>query len=279
MRDEILNANPDNKKLWGEKIANDGEMAEKMVEEALWEVYGNATGGILVIKNITMMKLGANKKSNAQEVDFFIVNFSNQTIANLEVKSYLGKSDLPPAKWSTTKAKKQLLAIKHIFADWFKKDLKGKKWKFISFVACQELDPELKGCKMSDYIAEGKEEVIKKLRSSDMKERKAAENVEKYPEDFILICMYLLYCAPVVPLPLGGNYTSAIRKAIEESGSRDNIYIWCYPTPKQRAILKSSKLVFASPFGAGKTLFQTVKSIEISDTGDKVIFILFLESY
>ena len=42
MRDEILNANPDNKKLWGEKIANDGEMAEKMVEEALWEVYGNA---------------------------------------------------------------------------------------------------------------------------------------------------------------------------------------------------------------------------------------------
>jgi hypothetical protein len=66
IRDEILNANPDNKKLWGEKIANDGEMAEKMVEEALWEVYGNAKGGILVIKNITMMKLGVNKKSNAQ---------------------------------------------------------------------------------------------------------------------------------------------------------------------------------------------------------------------
>ena len=56
MRDEILNANPDNKKLWGEKIANDGEMAEKMVEEALWEVYGKAKGGILVIKDITMMK-------------------------------------------------------------------------------------------------------------------------------------------------------------------------------------------------------------------------------
>ena len=161
MRDEILNANPDNKKLWGEKIANDGEMAEKMVEEALWEVYGNAKGGILVIKNITMMKLGANKKSNAQEVDFFILNFSSQTITNLEVKSYLGKSDLPPAKWSTTKAKKQLLAIKHIFADWFKGALKGKKWKFISFVACQELDPELKDCKMSDYIAEGSHQKTK----------------------------------------------------------------------------------------------------------------------
>ena len=278
MRDEIVNANPDDKKLWGEKIANDGEMAEKMVEEALWEVYGNAKGGVLVIKNITMMKLGANKKSNAQEVDFFIVNFSNQTITNVEVKSWLGKSDLRPEKWSTTKAKKQLLAIKHIFADWFKGALKGKKWKFISVVACQELDPELKGCKMSDYIAEGKDEVIKKLRSSDMKERKAAENVEKFPEDFILICMYLLYCAPVVALPLGGNYTSAIRKAMEDSGSRDNIYIWCYPTPKQRTILKCSKLVFASPFGAGKTLFETVKAIEISDKGGKVLFLLFLDA-
>ena len=74
------------------------------------------------------------------------------------------------------------------------------------------------------------------------------------------------------------NYTSAIRKAIEESGSRDNIFIWCYPTPKQRAILKSSKLVFASPFGSGKTLFQTVKSIEISDKGGKVLFLLFLNA-
>ena len=29
---------------FGEKIANDGEMAEKEVEEALWEVYGIAKG-------------------------------------------------------------------------------------------------------------------------------------------------------------------------------------------------------------------------------------------
>ena len=90
IRDEILKANPDNKKLWGEKIANDGEMAEKMVEEALWDVYGNAKGGILVIKNITMMKLGANKKSNAQEVDFFIcqcqtLSFLDQQTRNVHV--------------------------------------------------------------------------------------------------------------------------------------------------------------------------------------------------
>merc|ERR1711971_211888 len=279
MKEEVLKANPDNTKLYGEKIENDGEMAEKEVEEALWELYGNAKGGILVIKNITMRDLDVKKKDKGQEVDFFIVHFSNQTITNIEVKTHLGKrTKSPPEKWSTTKAKKQLSAIKLIYASWFKGALKGKKWKFISFAACQELDPELKGCKMSDYIAKGKEEVIKKLRSSDMKERKAAENVEKYPEDFILICMYLLYCAPVVPLPLEGNYTSAIRKAIEESGSRDNIYIWCDPTPKQRAILKSSKLVFASPFGSGKTLFQTVKSIEISDIGVKVLFLLFIRA-
>ena len=279
MKEEVLKENPDDTKLFGEKIANDGEMAEKEVEEALWELYGNAKGGILVIKNITMRDLDDKKKDKVQEVDFFIVHFANQTITNIEVKSHLGKStESPPEKWSTTKAKKQLAVIQHIFASWFKGALKGKKWKFISFVACQKLDSELKGCKMSDYIAEGKDEVIKKLRSSDIKERKAAENVEKFPEDFITMCKYFLYCAPVVALPLGGNYTSAIRKAIEESGSRDNIYIWCYPTPKQRAILKSSKLVFASPFGAGKTLFQTVKSIEISGKGGKVIFLLFLDT-
>jgi hypothetical protein len=54
-----------------------------------------------------------------------------------------------------------------------------------------------------------------------------------------------------------------------------SICIWCYPTPKQRAILKSSKLVFASPFGSGKT-FRL--SIEISDKGGKVVFLLFLDA-
>ena len=42
IKEEILDRNPENTKLFGEKIANDGEMAEKEVEEALWEVYGNA---------------------------------------------------------------------------------------------------------------------------------------------------------------------------------------------------------------------------------------------
>ena len=31
--------------------------------------------------------------------------------------------------------------------------------------------------------------------------------------------------------------------------------------------------MFASPFGAGKTLFETAKSIEISDNGGKVLFL------
>jgi hypothetical protein len=198
IKEEILKENPENIKLFVEKIANDGEMAEKEVEEALWEVYGNAKGGILVIKNVRMMKLDAKKKDKEQEVDFFIVHFAKPTITNIEVKSSLGKSRTSsPEKWSTTKAKKQLDAVKLIFASWFKGALKGKNWKFISFVACQELDPELKGCKMSDFIAEGKEEVLKKLRLMDSKERKEAENVEKHPEDFITICKYLLYCAPV----------------------------------------------------------------------------------
>jgi len=71
MKEDVLRQNPDNKKLVGANIENDGEMAEKEVEEALWEIYGNAKGGILVVKNIKMMKLDAKKKNNEQEVDFF----------------------------------------------------------------------------------------------------------------------------------------------------------------------------------------------------------------
>ena len=96
MKEQVLKQNPDDTKLYGEKIANDGEMAEKEVEEALWEVYGNAKGGILVIKNIKMMKLDAKRKEKEQEVDFFVVHFANQTITNIEVKSRLGKSSTSP---------------------------------------------------------------------------------------------------------------------------------------------------------------------------------------
>merc|ERR1712051_50515 len=96
MKEEILKENPDDTKLKGENIENDGEMAEKEVEEALWEIYGNAKGGILVVKNLKMMKLDSKKKNNEQEVDFFILNFANQTIMNLEVKAFLGKSTLMP---------------------------------------------------------------------------------------------------------------------------------------------------------------------------------------
>ena len=110
----------------------------------------------------------------------------------------------------------------------------------------------------------------------DSKEKKQAATVKKYPEDFVGICKYLLYCSPIVALPVGGNLTTAIREAIEKSGSKENIYIWCYPTPMQRTILKHPKLILASPFGSGKTLFETVKGIELSSKGEKVLFLLFL---
>ena len=128
-------------KLYGESIANDGENFEKEIEESLREIYGNAKGGILIIKNIKMLKLDAKKKGNEQEVDFFIVHYANQTIMNIEVKTRLGKiAHMSKDKWPTTKVTNQMKSIMAIFADWFKRDLKGKNWKFISFAACQELD-------------------------------------------------------------------------------------------------------------------------------------------
>ena len=82
----------------------------------------------------------------------------------------------------------------------------------------------------------------------------------------------------MVALPVGGNLTTAVREAIEKAGSRDNIYIWCYPTPGQRAILSNTKIVFASPFGSGKTLFMVVKAIELADKGENVLFLIFIDA-
>ena len=258
-------------KLYGECIANDGEMLEKEIEEALREIYGKATGGILVIKNLKMQKLDAKKSESEQELDFIIVNFNSQTIINIEAKTVLGQSQ-------SKKAEKQLLAIKNLIANWFKDAMKGKKWKVISVLACKTLDQGIVDCSKSAFVGVGKDDFIQKMKKINAQAKEASVELEKFPEDFVNICKYLLYCSPVVALPIGGNLTKAIQAAIEKSGSKENIYIWCYPTPQQRGLLECSKIVFASPYGSGKTMFQIVKAIELSDKGEKVLFLLFIDA-
>ena len=38
-----------------------------------------------------------------------------------------------------------------------------------------------------------------------------------------------------------------------------------------------NKLIFAAPFGSGKTLLMTAKSIELAEAGEDVLFLIFVD--
>ena len=280
IKEEMLIQYPNDSKLKGAAIANDGEMAEKIVNETLREHYGAKSDAVLIINNLKMFKFDATKKEIAngdgqQEADFIVVNNANLTIMNIEVKQKLGKYDNKPEKeWPSTKVKKQLDSIKKILGDTFQADTKGP-WKIISVVFCLEMDPEFRNCSnCNKFIAEGKEELLQLLKYIDVR----SDSKFKHPEEFVNFCKLLLFCCPVVPLPVGGQLTKVIQEAIKKSGTCENILIWCFPTPHQRSFLKFSKVIFASPFGSGKTLFMTNKAIELAEGGQEVMFLLFVDA-
>ena len=177
----------------------------------------------------------------------------------------------------TTKVKQQLKKIREILGETFQEDVKGP-WKIVSLAFCLEIDQDIKGClKCKDFIACGKEELIEKLDKIEAARRAEVKNVNKCPEDFVIICKFLLFCCPLVALPVLGNLPKMIQESIvKRSGTRENILIWCFPTPQQRAVLFLHWLIFAAPFGSGKTLLMTAKAIELADAGEGVLFLVFV---
>ena len=278
--DFILSQNPNNKKLEGSADANAGEMAEKVAYEVLKEYYGQKKDAALVINNLKMFRVDASKKNNEHEADFLIANYATQTLISIEVKKFLGKPKItnPKKEMPTTKVKQQLKKIREILGETFQEDVKGP-WKIVSLAFCLEIDQDIKDClKCKDFIACGKEELIEKLDKIEAARRVEVENVKKCPEDFVIICKFLLFCCPLVALPVLGNLPKMIQESIvNRSGSRENILIWCFPTPQQRAVLFLHWLIFAAPFGSGKTLLMTAKAIELADAGEKVLFLVFVD--
>ena len=278
--DFILSQNPNNKKLEGSADANAGEMAEKVAYDVLKKYYGQKKDAALVINNLKMFRVDASKKNNEHEADFLIANYATQTLISLEVKKFLGKPKItnPNKEMPTTKVKQQLKKIREILGETFQEDVKGP-WKIVSLAFCLEIDQDIKGClKCKDFIACGKEELIEKLDKIEAARRAEVKNVNKCPEDFVIICKFLLFCCPLVALPVLGNLPKMIQESIvKRSGTRENILIWCFPTPQQRAVLFLHWLIFAAPFGSGKTLLMTAKAIELADAGEKVLFLVFVD--
>ena len=122
----------------------------------------------------------------------------------------------------------------------------------------------------------GQKAIFKQLLSvDDVNLFLQAHQQVKFPEDFITIAKYLLFSAPKIALPVTGNMVTAVIKAIQEAGSPENIRVWCYPTPEQRLIFSSPKLILLAPWGAGKTFFMVAEAIQKAENGEKVLFLLF----
>ena len=68
---------------------------------------------------------------------------------------------------------------------------------------------------------------------------------------------------------------SVVHKAIQEAGSAENIKVWGYPTPTQRLIFNSRKLILLAPWGAGKTFFMVAEAIQLAENGENVLVLLF----
>ena len=117
---------------------------------------------------------------------------------------------------------------------------------------CQDMEDILKDCpNCNQFIATNPEQISAILRKLE-----TTSASQRYPEDFKTLCKYLLFSAPKVALPVRGNMVSEVQKAIQEAGSAENIRVWCFPTPEQREIFNSPKLILLAPWGSGKTLFM-----------------------
>ena len=131
---------------------------------------------VLIVHGIDMLDIDGPKGKNIQEIDFLIVNYTKQYILNIEVKRSLTRTQIKgKGKSVITKAKEQSQRIKRLIEDWYP-HLKGK-WRYCSMMYCELMDELLKNCThCSDFIAQGPEELLEKIKNMDAKMPAAGKN-------------------------------------------------------------------------------------------------------
>ena len=123
------------------------------------------------------------------------------------------------------------------------------------------------------FFCVGREDFLKKMKLV-LDGRKGPQY--PVPEDeFRLLAKYLLFGSPAVPLPIGGTFENKLSQAMDLQGKRENIMIWCFPTPQQKIAMQKSHVLFLSAFGTGKTLLMTAKAIDLALQEKNVLYLLF----
>ena len=122
----------------------------------------------------------------------------------------------------------------------------------------------------NEFIASGRQELKKKLLNI-----LSGQQINTPVSNFKLICKYLLFCSPAKPLAIGLNQVKRTEEAMAKQGSLENIKVWCFPTPEQRAILNHDRVLVLAAWGTGKTLLMQSKAIELAERGENVLFIVY----
>ena len=191
----------------GDMKHTESDQIERHVYDVLKSFYTKEKGEtVLVIQGIDIFGI---KEKSRLELDFLVINYSRQYILNIEVKKWLGEIR-GKNKSTSTKTKEQLQKGKALIEDWFSADLRGN-WKFVSAVYCNNMEPKYWQCETcSHFIAMTKEDLKEKIHNMENKIKHPM--AKKYPEDLKLLCKYLLFCAPVVALPISGNMVTVVGK-------------------------------------------------------------------
>ena len=159
-------------KLQGDLKQQKADLIEKEVRDVVTEYYKQQKGmAVVIINGIEMLVLDG-AKGQKQEVDFLIVNYSKQYILNIEVKRTLDhtlvKRKNKPDITVIEKSKEQIQIIRKLIEDWFP-HLKGT-WKYCSMLYCETRDESVMNCShCADFIAEGPEELLTKIKLMDEK--------------------------------------------------------------------------------------------------------------
>ena len=260
------------------KKKNIGDVAEKEAYFALRDYFENKEETVVIIHGLEMHPLDKrrekNAKSSSREIDFLIINYTHHYIMDIEVKNFLGTEKMGKKKnamSSMDKARTQIEQCKSYIEEWFGADL-SPNWKFIGAVFYKHLQKDISFPEYCEKFIFGKADFHNKMK---LITKEMLNEVKPSTDEFKILLKYIFYCSPVHELPLAGNYQSVVQKSIDKAASAENIKLWCFPTPKQRMIFDYPKLIFASPWGSGKTLMMTSKAIELAEKNEKVLFLLF----
>ena len=95
------------------------------------------------------------------------------------------------------------------------------------------------------------------------------------PNIFKTVSKHLIFAASKIELPVKGPLIKKLKR-IREDISYDHVKLWAFWNPEQKKIFSSKSvgnIIITSSYSTGKTTCLVGRCKELSDSGEKVLFI------